>query len=476
MASLINKINKNPKFIKEIVYNIIPFHYRYGKEFKKTLDSITKTEKLSYEQLRLIQFNKLKETLIYSYENTEYYKELFDKIDFSPYDFKDFSEMKKIPILTKDLIRENFEKLINKNIDRTKIKIIKTSGSTGEPLKIAITDDVYKKEAAFISRAYLKHDCRLYYEKEIKLRSYIPKNDKKLFEIDYELKRMYMSPFHINEENIGEYIKQMDKFGARFISAYASSAYIFSLMCEKTGLRPKNIKYIHTTSEKLPIEWKEHIEKTLNVKVFSHYGMVEKVCHFYQCDKCDGYHESVEYGYTEFEQDWSTLQGSRNKPKIYANMIATGFINKAMPLIRYQLTDMALFQYDDEEKYGVNKLINNNVCGIGSPVYVQDFIGRAGDFLLSDNGSKIPPVNFYTLMCKEVTGVKIFQIIQKKNFVLVNVVPEIFDEQFLTILKNNIVNGMEKRLGKNKYEILFVDSIKRDEKTSKIRTIINEVS
>lgn len=475
MANIVNKINKNPIFFKKILFNLIPFHHRYGKEFKSTLDEIIGTEKLSYEQLRQIQFDKLKETLVFSYENTQYYKELFDKINFNPYEFKDFSEMKKIPILTKELVRENFEKLINKNIDKTKIKIIKTSGSTGEPLKIAITDDVYKKEAAFISRSYLKHDCRMYYEKEIKLRSYVPKDEKK-FEIDYELKRMYMSPFHINEENIGEYVKQMDKFGARFISAYASSAYIFSLMCEKTGVKPKNIKYIHTTSEKLPIEWKQHIEKILDVKVFSHYGMVEKVCHFYQCDKCDGYHQSMEYGYTEFEQDWSTLQGSRNKPKIYANMIATGFINKAMPLIRYQLTDMALFQYDDEEKYGINKLVNNNVCGIGSPVHVQDFIGRTGDFLLSDNGSKIPPVNFYTLMCKEVIGVKMFQIIQKTDIIKISIVPDNFEIKYLNTLKTDVVSGMEKRLGKNNYEILFVDAIKRDEKTNKIRTIINEVN
>lgn len=474
MANLVKFINKNPKFLHKFLYNIIPFHYRYGKEYKKTLKYILKTEKQDYDYLKKLQFEKLKKILIHAYENTDYYYELFEKNNFDPYSFKHVEEIKKIPILTKEIIRENFDKLIDRRIDRNKIKIIKTSGSTGEPLKIAITDEVFKREAAYISRSYLRHDCKLYYQKEIKLRSYVPSSDEEKFKIDHELKRLYMSPFHINDENIQEYIKEIDNFGAKFISAYASSAYLFSLICEKNNVKPKNIKYIHTTSEKLPLEWKEHIEKTLNVKVLSHYGMVEKVCHFYQCDICDGYHESMEYGFTEFLLDWDTIHGGKTRPKIYANMIATGFLNEAMPLIRYELSDLALLQFD-HEIHGINKLLDKNKCNLGSAVYVQDFIGRTGDFLISNNGTKIPPVNFFTLMCKEVAGIKMFQIIQKKENIVINIVPENFSEQLLFNIKNKVMNGMNERLGINEYIFNFIQEIKRDEKTSKIRPIINEV-
>ena len=60
-----------------------------------------------------------------------------------------------------------------------------------------------------------------------------------------------------------------------------------------------------------------------------HYGQVEKVSFAHQDDEDDNYKENLLYGYNEYSEDCS--------------IIATGFYNNIMPLIRYKTNDKVKF-------------------------------------------------------------------------------------------------------------------------------------
>ena len=447
MGTVSKIFKKQPFFIKKLYYNLVPFEKRYGEDFIKTYNFIMETKDWSLDKLKNYQFEQLKQILIHSKVNVPYYKNLFNLYDIKVESFQDFDDLKKIPLLTKDIIINNFENLIAQNYKNKKLFKIKTSGSTGKKLEFFITDDVFKKEAAFILRAYKEHGATLYDKPSIWLRRYTPSEEnKKLWNYDYELRRLYMSAYHINQNSLNDYLNEINKKKYHTLVGYPSSIYSLACLLEESK-KNINIEAIHVASEMMLPQWKEKIESVFGLKVKSHYGQMEKVSLFYQDSADDYYKDCLDYSYTEFikEEEQNVI-------------IGTGFLNYAMPFIRYRTNDTA----------ELNTTYNNESL----PKTVKYFNGRCDDMLLAKNGTRLPGVNFYTMMYN-IDGVKMFQINQKSlnliNFKIVK--SDNFNNQ--TIPK--IQNEMKKRVGDIPLEFEIVEEIKRNTTNGKIRCIFNEI-
>ena len=76
-------------------------------------NKIKKFEKYSTEQIEQYQIRKLKKLLLSSSREISYYRDLFWNIGFDPNTFSSLDDLKKIPILDKSTIRDNYSKLIS---------------------------------------------------------------------------------------------------------------------------------------------------------------------------------------------------------------------------------------------------------------------------------------------------------------------------------------------------------------------------
>lgn len=440
-------VKKQPLFIKQLYYNLIPFEYRYGADFKKTYDEIIKNLYLSTDVLKQKQFDELKKILIHCKKNVKYYDKLFSDYDFNPYKFQDFNDIKKLPYLTKDIIKENYDDLIANNYRNKKLYTLKTSGSTGKKLEFVATDDVFKKEAAFILRAYRSHNATLYDKPSIWLRRYVPADaNSPLWNYDFELKRLYMSAYHLNADSLDKYLIEIKKRKYHTLVGYPSSIYALACLLEETNTNIE-IKAIHTASEMMLPQWREKINKVFNINVKSHYGQMEKVSLFIQDNEDEKYKDCIDYSYTEFIEE-------ENQNVI----VGTGFINYAMPFVRYKTNDTVETINIDSQ--------------IGLPKIIQQVNGRCDDILISTNGARLPGVNFYTMMYK-IDGIKMFQIIQKsKNNIIFKIVK---NEKFNSNTLNLIEDGLKKRIGDVTITFDFVEEIERNKTTGKVRCIFNEI-
>ncbi len=439
-------IKKQPLIIKQIFYNLVPFEYRYGDEFRKTYNEIMNNLSLPTEKLKEKQFQELKKLLIHSKENVKYYNKLFSDYSFDPYKFQDFKDIEKLPYLTKDIIKENYQDLIANNFKDKKLYTLKTSGSTGKKLEFAATDDVFKKEAAFILRAYKVHGATLYDKPSIWLRRYVPDTNASLWNYDYELKRLYMSAYHLNQNTLDSYIKEINKRDYHTLVGYPSSIYAFACALEESG-KKINIKAIHTASEMMLPQWREKINEVFGINVKSHYGQMEKVSLFIQNKDDEIYSDCIDYSYNEFVNE--------NNQNV---VVGTGFLNYAMPFIRYKTNDTIEIQGFDAK--------------VGLPKIIKQVNGRCDDILISTDGSRLPGVNFYTMMYK-IDGVKMFQIIQKSrdNIIFKLVKNETFNNNTLNLIEN----GLKNRIGNVNISFDFVDEIERSKTTGKVRCIFNEI-
>ena len=441
MASIKKFINKSPNIIKKLYYKLVPFYKRYGSEFKDTYDFLLHSIDFTPKQLKEYQFFKLRETISNAYQNVPYYHKLM--VDYGiPRYIHDPSDISKLPILTKQLVKDNWKDLINKKY-KGDIITFKTSGSTGEKFKFLGNDNLYKREAAFVLRAFNMHNASLYDKPSVWIRRYAPKAGDPISYTDHELNRVYLSPFNLSPSTIESYVAEIDRTSAETLVTYPSLAnFMANLMYDKC-LRFKKIKSIHVASEMILPEWRNNVRAKLGINLYAHYGMMEKVSFFSNFLGSDKYAESLEYGFTEI---------------VNGDVIGTGFLNDVMPFIRYSPGDRAVKNSDIEY---FNAL----------PVSVNDFIGRSTDMIFTKDGRKLSGVNFYTMMYK-IPGVEMFQITQKSiNEIIVDYIPS---DKWGKDTENCIIDGMEDRVGKDiKLKINSVIELERSS-TGKFKTIKNE--
>lgn len=448
MGTINSIVKKSPNFIKQAYYNFVPFELRYGDTFKNTYKEIIEHLNWDYNKLKEYQFNELKKILVHCDNNVAYYNKIFKEYSFNPHKLQDFNDINILPFLTKDIIRENYNDLLAKNYKDKKLYTLKTSGSTGKKLQFLATDDTYKKEAAFILRTYKEHGATLYDKPSIWLRRYVPDNkEKPLWTYDHELKRLYMSAYHLNATNLKDYLKEISKRKYHTLVGYPSSIYALACLLEEVG-GFINISAIHTASEMMLPQWKEKIEHVLGIKVKSHYGQMEKVSLYHQDSYDDLYKENLDYSYNEIINE--------NEENI---VVGTGFINYAMPFIRYKTNDTA----------EINK---NLLTHKGLPKSVLLFNGRSDDILISKSGVRIPGVNFYTMMYN-IDGIKMFQIIQKdRDIINLKLVK---NSEFTDETMTKIKKGIRERVGDVNITTDFVQEIQRNTINGKIRCVFNEI-
>jgi phenylacetate-CoA ligase len=441
---IINRvIKKQPKFIKKIYYDLVPFKYRYGKTFLDTCDFLNEVDKWSYNRSVEHQFDQLKQILNHCNQNVPYYSKLFANYGFNP-NIQSFDDIKKLPLLTKDIINNNFDDLISKNFNGKKI-MFKTSGSTGKRLRFYGEDSMYKKEAAYILHSFKSHSGDLYDKWTIWIRRHSPKDMNDLVVRDYELKRIYISPFHLNDDTIFYYVNLIDQSKSTTIVTYPSTAFWLSCLFEKHNIRLQHVKSIHGASEKCLDVWRDKIKQVFGFNLKMHYGQVEKVSFMYQSNNSEYYHNDLTYSFTEFDES--------------KTIIGTSFLNYVMPFIRYETNDVVT--------------LNENVeYDISRPLVVSKIDGRVDDMIVSENDTKIPSVNFYTVMSKR-EEISMFQLYQKsdKSLYFKIVINYNFNDSVLDKLRDEIV----KRVGNLPLQFEIVNEIPRDLNTGKIRCVITEL-
>jgi phenylacetate-CoA ligase len=100
------------------------------------LEELNRTQWLDREELLALQRQKLRRVVEYAYRYVPYYQRVFEQVGFQPDELQhDQTAFQKLPILTKAIIRENFDDLLTTEPSRRQqLSRVTTSGSTGHPL------------------------------------------------------------------------------------------------------------------------------------------------------------------------------------------------------------------------------------------------------------------------------------------------------------------------------------------------------
>ena len=340
-----NYLNKSPDSVKKIVgfcVDKLPLRITHGKTFVEYRDFIRESEYWDREKLQNYQCEKLKELLRYAYNNVIFYKELMDNHSINPERMDPIECLERMPFITKDIIRENFDNLISKSMDKKDMKYITTGGSTAKPFGFYINYDASIKEWAFMTNQWGRVGYR-HNDPRAVLRGYITDENKNegLYSYNPLRNELFISSFHMNDKNMEFYIELIESFKPNFINCFPSSIYVFAKYLKRKNKRIKHrIKAILASSEIVIDQQRKLVEEVFNCRYFSYYGLSEKVLAGAECEYSRHYHMFPQYGYMELiDADGNVIR----EEGIPGEIVGTGFLNTAMPFIRYKTGDIGVY-------------------------------------------------------------------------------------------------------------------------------------
>ncbi|MBC2709805.1 MAG: phenylacetate--CoA ligase family protein [Desulfosarcina sp.] len=379
-GSLKSIYNSSPQAFKSVigrVYRSMPDSLRYGETYGHYLSLLEKSQWWSKKKILAYQWEKTKNLLWHAYNNVPYYKTLFDQRGISIANIQNFQDFKKIPFLTKNIIRENFTELLAKNYKKSKLIPVATGGTTGAPLTLYYEKGVSRPlEYAFTVHGLGRIGFRVG-DRIVVIRGEVVKgaNQKAPSYFDPIRNRLVLSSYNMIEENLPYYIEKIRKFKPKFLHVYPSSLVLLARFMKdyKVDYFPA-LQGIIASSETIH-QWQfDLFQEVFKCNVFPWYGLNELVALAGACEFSSRYHLFPEYSYVEFVRDDDFNEDTHNKN--ICEIVGTGFGNYAMPLIRYRTLDYAI------PTDAICK------CGRNYPM-MEKVVGRKQEFFVDKTGSLI---------------------------------------------------------------------------------------
>lgn len=399
---------------------------RRGKGFEDILESLKCSENWSKEEIRSYKEEHLARIIQHAYSHCPFYKEKFTAAGVLPSDFTCLEDLQKFPVLTKEEVRANMERMIADNVKRKDLIHYHTSGTSGKALDFFNSKDNLRYYWALCTRYESRfgindHDLHLNFTGKL----VVPLSQMKppYWRFKKAQNQYMLNMQHITEEKIDDIMKFIDRMNFRFFVGYPSIMYALAIVANKKGIVIRNSPtYIFSSAENMWDYQRAAIQNVFpNAKFVQHYGFSENVGCASMCNDFK-YHEDFELGHFELKDpvvdgDYST-----------GVLLATGFHNYAMPFIRYEVGDTITFE---------NRPCK---CGLHSQV-IKEINGRNEDYIITPEGTHIMRFDY---IFKETATIRECQVVQKKlgEVILRIVRREDYNQEFTEKCLRDIIHAM----------------------------------
>jgi len=403
------------------------------------------------EDLLEIQQKKLRAIVKHSYENVEFYHKKFDSLGLKPSDVKTVEDLKKLPITTKQEVRDNYPKgIVARGVNVEKCKEYRTSGSTGMPLSILLDRSAEDYRAALFGRPFFECGLRLR-DKMVAISDsrHFPRS-KTWYQKIGILKRVHFSA----STNVEETLPLIARCEPDAVYAYSSYIRLLAEEAKKQGILEFMPNLFFGTAEIMTKETRNIVKSVFNTEIFDLYGCVETERLAWECTEHVGYHMDIDSTVIEFNKDGEVVA-----PGESGHIFLTCLYNKAMPLIRYEVGDLG------------TSTVERCPCGRGLPL-MKNIVGRTDDLVVASNGRIIVPANFSNIM-RGIPGISQFKVIQeKKNLIIVTLVK---DRNFSRLTVQRVIKDVKEVVGHDvTVEPIVVEEIKKDQ-SGKIRAVVSKI-
>lgn len=388
----------------------------------------------------LVRERNLKRILNYALEHVPYYQG------------KNYVHLKDFPVVNKTLFKISGINCISDEFPNyNDLMTVKTSGSTGTPLVVYLDSEKRKRVIAdlLVINDKIGWELGSHY---VYLRSWTPnKKQSKIEKIAKNFIAINIGDFdNYHKEKLYNYFL---KHRHTVFVGYSCSVCDFMDWIKRNGMDGKalQLKLIHCSAEELLESKRKELRETFGCPVYNRYSNNES-----------GLIAMMEDNSTTFQVNTASLRIELLKlnsdeyvqPGEMGRVVVTDFFNHAMPLIRYDIGDLAIS--------------NDNPNDIKT---IEKLCGRSADILTCPNGRLISNTVAASI-AETILGISKWQLskVSETKFKFCYIGK-------LTSTENKELNDrMREALGPDTdYEIVECANLPLT-KTGKFKTIVNELS
>lgn len=317
---VINKIGKmSPYLLRKLLVHI-PFNFRYGSVYSEFVRKVKESKNWSEEELESYIVTNFDRIFQHS-KRFKLYKDKYEKSGVLDLQVKSLNDIKKIPILTRDEIREGVS-------DFKGFYYESTGGTTGNPLQLYLDKNAWAREWAHYHSIWgevgYKHtDAKFVLKRQNAKDKFIRYN---FAHNDY-----IVNPYKMTNNNIDEFFHILTTRNVKYFHGYPSAINDFlkdlerKISREQKEILQKQIVCCFYCSEYPLPHIVDYLKNEWGIDFISYYGHTE-VCVLAAAIKNElEYLPLHTYGYVEIEDTM---------------LLGTSYHNFDMPLIRYNTDDL----------------------------------------------------------------------------------------------------------------------------------------
>jgi len=298
----------------------------------------------------------LSRLLLHCQQATPYYTELLSKVSPSQIRRDPRAVVQQLPILTKELIRNNFGALQSRDNSGRNCEINTSGGSTGEPVKL-IQDDEYRDASTAIQ--WLSHHqlgcpvgaphVRLW-GSERDLESGTKSRKAQLF--NWLTNTTWMNAFAMSPERMRGFIDVLNSSRPRLVVAYAQAIYELARFAEREQIPVAPQRAVLTSAGTLYPFIREKIAQVFRCEVYNLYGSREVSDIAWELPGLKGLWAPPWANFIEIVDE----EGAAVPAGTEGNIVLTCLTNYAMPLVRYWIGDRGALLPESESPDGIQML------------------------------------------------------------------------------------------------------------------------
>lgn len=410
-------------------------------------------------KLQRYQDKRFRSVVKFAYDNVPFYHDYYKKHNVDISSIQRLQDLSRLPIVKKDEFKAQSPKqIVSIQYDLSKLKRVRTSGSTGTPFEVYInqTENAWRKAIYMRANIACGQKPR---DRWVVLTSPTHFHDTTYIQRKIGVfAQNCISLFEPTEQKI----QQITAAKPDVMDGYSSSLVMLAKEMQKINLSTIKPHVVFGNAEFIDQNSKQCIEDAFGAPYCDQFGCAEIDRSAWQCLERQGYHMDVDSVITEFvDKDGDGVSAGERGEVAY-----TSLFNYAMPFIRYAIGDIGV--------------PSDDTCSCGRNLPLMKIVeGRKDSFLKFPNDRVFSPMifNYAISTFNRYKDIDQFQIHQKTtDFINVNLKirePSINKESFAFEFDRHLKKFFDLP-DDVQFNISFVDEIQLS-KNGKLRSIWSDL-
>ncbi|PKO62255.1 MAG: hypothetical protein CVU24_04885 [Betaproteobacteria bacterium HGW-Betaproteobacteria-18] len=308
------------------------------------LQQLHASERENPAELARRQNQQLAALLAYAAQHSERYRDLLDWRAVQPDNAH--ALLQTLPPLQRAELQESADRVTCQPAPahHGELHLLQTSGSSGEPVKVQVSDAAMLVRAAVMLRSYLWH-LPGFEHRVAHISAKVAKDDTARQGVHTTHWGSPFFPLYRTGDNVGLNIQTDIKRQLEWLAqtspgvliTYPSNLQRLLERAEQTGQKPVGLHHVRLNGETVPEGLAQKLQEQWGARLSAVYSSEEMGVMAVDCPQGQGMHVMVESVVLEVVRD----DGTPCEPGETGRVLVTDLHNFATPLIRYEIRDLA---------------------------------------------------------------------------------------------------------------------------------------